>query len=86
MPDDTTSAGGDTTGAGSDGEGSDGSAGHDSHDAETAGSTPDGAHGPRKHPNHIFTWEAGDKVATEQVLGEAEIVAEGHAGAGEQVE
>ena len=40
------------------------------------GSTPDGAHGPRKHPNHIFTWEAGDKVATEQVLGEAEIVAE----------
>ena len=36
----------------------------------------DGAHGPRKHPNHIFTWEAGDKAATEQVLSEAEVVAE----------
>lgn len=36
----------------------------------------DGAHGPRKHPNHIFTWEAGDKEATEQVLNEAEVVAE----------
>ena len=36
----------------------------------------DGAHGPRKHPNHIFTWEAGEKEATEQVLAEAEVVAE----------
>ena len=35
-----------------------------------------GAHGPRKHHNHIFTWEAGDKVATEQVLAEADVVAE----------
>ena len=30
----------------------------------------EGAHGPRKHPNHIFTWEAGDKAATEQVIGD----------------
>ncbi len=37
---------------------------------------PDGAHGPRRHHNHIFTWEAGDKDATEQVLNEAEVVAE----------
>lgn len=36
----------------------------------------DGAHGPRKHHNHIFTWEAGDKDATEQVLDAAEVVAE----------
>ncbi len=36
----------------------------------------DGAHGPRKHPNHIFTWEAGDKEATEQVIGAADVVAE----------
>ncbi|MEM6354665.1 MAG: aerobic carbon-monoxide dehydrogenase large subunit [Pseudomonadota bacterium] len=35
-----------------------------------------GAHGPRKHPNHIFTWEVGDQEATEQVLAEAEVVAE----------
>ena len=37
---------------------------------------PDGAHGPRRHPNHIFTWEAGDREATEQVLAEADVVAE----------
>ncbi len=40
------------------------------------GSVPDGAHGVRRHPNHIFTWEAGDKEATEQVLNEADVVAE----------
>ncbi|MEX0304701.1 MAG: molybdopterin cofactor-binding domain-containing protein, partial [Leisingera sp.] len=36
----------------------------------------DGAHGPRKHHNHIFLWEAGDKAATNQVLDNAEVVAE----------
>ncbi len=38
--------------------------------------TADGAHGPRKHPNHIFTWEVGEKETTEQVLAEADVVAE----------
>ena len=27
-----------------------------------------GAHGPRKHHNHIFLWEVGDKEATDQAL------------------
>ena len=36
----------------------------------------EGAHGPRRHPNHIFTWESGDRAATELVLSEAEVVAE----------
>jgi len=36
----------------------------------------EGAHGPRRHPNHIFRWEAGDEAATEAVLAEAEVVAE----------
>ncbi|MEM1235769.1 MAG: aerobic carbon-monoxide dehydrogenase large subunit [Pseudomonadota bacterium] len=40
------------------------------------GEVPDGAHGPRKHHNHIFTWEVGDQAATEQVLDEAPVVAE----------
>lgn len=39
------------------------------------GSLPDGAHGPRKHANHIFTWEAGDKAPTEEVIANAEVVA-----------
>jgi carbon-monoxide dehydrogenase large subunit len=34
-----------------------------------------GAHGPRRHPNHIFRWEAGDREATEQVIGAADVVA-----------
>lgn len=36
----------------------------------------DGAHGPRRHHNHIFLWEEGDKAATEQVIDNAEVVAE----------
>ncbi|MCA0871063.1 carbon-monoxide dehydrogenase large subunit [Seohaeicola saemankumensis] len=36
----------------------------------------EGAHGPRKHNNHIFTWEQGDKEGTEAVLSEADVVAE----------
>ena len=40
------------------------------------GAIPDGAHGPRKHHNHIFTWEVGDQTATEQVLDDAPVVAE----------
>jgi carbon-monoxide dehydrogenase large subunit len=35
-----------------------------------------GAHGPRKHHNHIFLWEVGDKEGTEQVIDDAEVVAE----------
>ncbi|MHB1110985.1 MAG: aerobic carbon-monoxide dehydrogenase large subunit, partial [Devosia sp.] len=35
-----------------------------------------GAHGPRKHPNHIFFWEQGDKEGTEKALAGAEVVAE----------
>jgi len=30
-------------------------------------------HGPRTHPNHIFTWEAGDKAATDAVFAKAEV-------------
>ena len=33
----------------------------------------DGAHGPRKHPNHIFTWEVGDKTATDAAFANAEV-------------
>ena len=42
---------------------------------DLAGQT-EGAHGPRKHHNHIFTWEAGEKDATEAVIEGAEVVAE----------
>ncbi len=28
-------------------------------------------HGPRTHPNHIFTWEAGDKAGTDAVFANA---------------
>ncbi|TDQ80941.1 carbon monoxide dehydrogenase large subunit apoprotein [Dongia mobilis] len=33
----------------------------------------DGAHGKRKHHNHIFTWEVGDKSATDAVFAKAEV-------------
>ena len=36
----------------------------------------DGAHGPRKHHNHIFTWEVGENEATEEVLDASDVVAE----------
>jgi carbon-monoxide dehydrogenase large subunit len=32
-----------------------------------------GAHGPRKHPNHIFTWEVGDKDLTDAAFRKAEV-------------
>ncbi|MGC2632368.1 MAG: aerobic carbon-monoxide dehydrogenase large subunit, partial [Rhodomicrobium sp.] len=32
-----------------------------------------GAHGPRKHPNHIFTWEVGDKGGTDAAFDRAEV-------------
>ncbi len=35
----------------------------------------EGAHGPRKHKNHIFMWESGDADATAQALESAEVVA-----------
>ncbi|WP_162652804.1 aerobic carbon-monoxide dehydrogenase large subunit [Lentilitoribacter sp. Alg239-R112] len=35
-----------------------------------------GAHGPRRHPNHIFTWEVGEKEATQSVIDSAEVTAE----------
>lgn len=33
----------------------------------------EGAHGPRKHPNHIFSWEAGDKAAADAAFDNAEV-------------
>ena len=33
----------------------------------------EGAHGPRKHHNHIFNWEIGDKAGTDQVFESAEV-------------
>ena len=32
-----------------------------------------GAHGPRKHHNHIFTWEIGDRGATDAAFERAEV-------------
>ncbi|WP_299813072.1 aerobic carbon-monoxide dehydrogenase large subunit [uncultured Roseibium sp.] len=33
----------------------------------------EGAHGPRKHHNHIFTWEVGDKDETSRAFAEADV-------------
>ncbi len=33
----------------------------------------EGAHGPRKHPNHIFAWAAGDKAAADAAFDKAEV-------------
>jgi carbon-monoxide dehydrogenase large subunit len=41
---------------------------------DLAGKT-EGAHGKRKHHNHIFTWEAGDADGTAKALAAAEVVA-----------
>lgn len=32
-----------------------------------------GAHGPRKHPNHIFEWTIGDRQATDDVFAQADV-------------
>ena len=42
---------------------------------DLAGQTS-GAHGARRHHNHIFLWETGDEAATNQAIGDAEVVAE----------
>ena len=34
----------------------------------------EGAHGPRKHHNHIFTWDVGQPEETEQAIADAEVV------------
>ena len=39
---------------------------------DLAGKTA-GAHGTRRHHNHIFTWEVGDKEATERAFAQAEV-------------
>ncbi len=36
----------------------------------------EGAHGPRKHKNHIFLWEQGDKEGSEKALADADVVVE----------
>ena len=33
----------------------------------------DGAHGKRRHPNHIFSWAAGDKAATDAAFAKADV-------------
>src|SRR5262245_39342132 len=33
----------------------------------------DGAHGKRKHPNHIFNWQAGSKAETDAAFAKAEV-------------
>ena len=33
----------------------------------------DGAHGKRKHDNHIFSWQAGDKAATDAAFQKADV-------------
>ena len=33
----------------------------------------EGAHGQRKHHNHIFTWQVGDKAATDAAFAKAEV-------------
>ncbi len=35
---------------------------------------PEVGHGPRTHPNHIFTWEAGDKGGTDAAFDKAPVI------------
>ena len=41
---------------------------------DLAGKTS-GAHGPRRHHNHIFTWEVGDATGTARAISDAPVVA-----------
>ncbi|MEM7238460.1 MAG: aerobic carbon-monoxide dehydrogenase large subunit, partial [Pseudomonadota bacterium] len=43
---------------------------------EDIAGNPEGAHGTRRHDNHIFYWDEGDEAATEEVIGAADVVAE----------
>ena len=42
---------------------------------DLAGKT-EGAHGPRKHHNHVFHWEVGDQEGTEKALAASDVVVE----------
>src|SRR5690348_11807496 len=33
----------------------------------------EGAHGPRKHPNHVFNWQAGDKAKADAAFAKADV-------------
>ena len=33
----------------------------------------EGSHGPRKHPNHVFNWQAGDKAAADAAFDKADV-------------
>src|SRR5262249_62086652 len=33
----------------------------------------EGAHGPRKHYNHVFNWQAGDKAKTDAAFAKADV-------------
>jgi aerobic carbon-monoxide dehydrogenase large subunit len=44
---------------------------------DLAGKTS-GAHGPREHHNHIFTWDAGDKAAADAVFANAPVKVSQH--------
>ena len=41
--------------------------------ARTSPARPTGAHGPRKHHNHIFNWSVGDKDLTDAAFVKAEV-------------
>ena len=44
--------------------------------ARTSRTRRKGAHGPRKHHNHVFTWEVGDQAGTDAAINGAEVVVE----------